>query len=100
MRRLALAVVLFAFVAVPVQAETPRPGVGMIVLDVAVVRPLSVVGSLASTALSIGTLPITFPIGVADESTIFLIHAPWRFTAARVPGSFSDYEDGGDVLGP
>ena len=100
MLRLALAVALFAFVAIPVHAEAPRPGVGMTVLDLAVVRPLCVVGSVVSTALSIGTLPLSFPTGVADESAVFLIHAPWRFTAARVPGSFSRYEDGGDLLGP
>lgn len=100
MRGLALAVLLLSVTAAPVHAEASRPDVGMTIIDVGLVRPLCVVGSLVSTAVGLGTLPITFPMGVADEASVLLIHAPWRFTAARVPGDFGRYEDGGDILGP
>lgn len=100
MRGSVLAALLFSFSALPAHAATPRPDVGMAIVDVLLVRPLCVVGSLVTTALSLGTLPITVPTGVGDESAVYLIHAPWRFTAGRVPGDFDSYEDGGDILGP
>jgi hypothetical protein len=102
MRRIALALALFALFALPAQAHAEaEPGnVGMILLDALVVRPLCVVGSTASTALSIGTMPATWLIGAGDESALYLINAPWRFTSGRVWGRFGDYEDGGDIMGP
>lgn len=101
MRRTALAAALVALFALPAQAHATEPGnVGMILLDALVVRPLCVVGSTASTAVSIGTMPATWLIGAGDESAVYLIHAPWRFTSGRVWGRFGDYEDGGDILGP
>ncbi len=100
MRRIVLAVALVLFFALPAQAHVEPGNVGMVLLDALVVRPLSVVGSTVSTAVSLGTMPYAWLIGAGEESAVYLIHAPWRFTAGRVWGRFDAYEDGGDILGP
>lgn len=103
MKRLfALSLALFSLVLAPLPAAAAGPArtsVGMKVLDVALVRPLSAVGSVASTALFLGTLPVTFLTGISDPSAYLFVIAPWRFTSSRYVGEFEAYRDGGDIFG-
>ncbi len=74
--------------------EQVQPTAGMKVLDLLVVRPLSIVVSTASTAFYIGTVPITFPAGVSEPAARIFVEAPWRFTGMRYLGDFQHYKDG------
>ena len=71
-----------------------NPTAGMKVLDLLVVRPISVVVSCAATAFCVGTMPLAYVIGVGEQSARVLVEAPWRFTAARYLGDFHHYKDG------
>ena len=75
------------------------PPFGSKFVDVALVRPLTMVGSIASTALAVGLSPLTWMTGMGDESVDFMVVAPWRFTAYRYPGEFSSYKDGRNATG-
>jgi hypothetical protein len=72
---------------------------GMKVLDVALVRPGMVAVSVVSNAFFLGTFPLTFAIGIGEQSANLFVIAPWRFTAARFPGEFGAYQDGGTAFG-
>jgi hypothetical protein len=104
MKHLARLVIALAFLLIlPGQAAaqslgSPYTPIGLKVVDVALVRPGMVVVSFASTAFFLGTLPLTFPIGVSEESAYLFVMAPWRFTALRFPGAFESYVDGGTAF--
>ena len=105
MKHLARLVIALAFLLIlPGQAAaqqrfgSPYTPLGLKVVDVALVRPGMVVVSLASNAFFLGTLPLTFPIGVSDECAYLFVMAPWRFTALRFPGAFESYVDGGTAF--
>ena len=70
------------------------PSAGKVVLDLLLVRPFCVVGSLTSTAVCIVTMPAAFLVGVGDQSAHLLVQAPWRFTTGRPLGEFNTYRDG------
>ena len=80
----------------PVLAQESRenPPVGLKILDIIVIRPVSAAVSCVSTALCVGTMPLAYIIGVGEQSARVLIEAPWRFTAGRYLGDFSHYKDG------
>jgi hypothetical protein len=104
MKRIALALIVVLLLALPgaaaaVGPEHPHRPVGLKILDAAVVRPLAMVGSIGSTALCLGIMPITFPIGLARDTVPYMIVAPWRFTHNRYLGDFRNYEDGGTATG-
>jgi hypothetical protein len=82
-----------------ISAARAEPAFATKVVDVALVRPVAMVGSLASTALAVGLSPLTWMTGVGDASVDYLVAAPWRFTAHRDPGEFAEYRDGRNVLG-
>jgi hypothetical protein len=84
--------------AAPGPGQVLTSNLGMKIVDVLLVRPPMVLVSLASNAFWLGTLPITFPTGVSDESLGLFVVAPWRFTVARYPGRFNSYEDGGNAF--
>lgn len=71
-----------------------NPPVGMKIFDLIVVRPISAVVACASTAFCAGTMPLTYVIGVSEQSARVLIEAPWRFTGGRYLGDFYHYKDG------
>ena len=104
-RSLASLVIALAFLLVlPAQAQaqgrgSPYTPFGMKFVDVALVRPPMVAVSAAANAFFLATLPITFPIGVSEQSANLFVIAPWRFTAARLPGEFGAYLDGGTAFG-
>ena len=80
----------------PVLAQEVRenPPVGIKILDIIIVRPLSASVACASTAFCVGTMPLAFITGVGEQSARILIEAPWRFTTGRYLGDFSHYKDG------
>ena len=80
-------------------AEARDPHWSMKALDIAVARPVSIAVSSASTGVFFATLPLTFLMGVGDESTYVLLFAPWRYTAARHVGNFGEYRDGLTIFG-
>lgn len=71
-----------------------NPPVGLKVLDILVIRPISATVASASTVFCVGTMPLAFITGIGEPSARILIEAPWRFTAGRYLGDFSHYKDG------
>ncbi len=86
--------ILFSSAAFADNMEREQPTTGMKVLDLLLVRPLSIVGSSISTAFFLATAPITFPSGVSEQAARLLVDAPWRFTGMRYLGDFHHYKDG------
>jgi len=80
-------------------AEPADAPVGMKILDFVLVRPTTFVLSIVSTAVFIGTVPLTYPIGVSYDLGAYMVAVPWRFTAARHFGNFSEYRDSRTVRG-
>ena len=67
--------------------------------DAVLVRPLALVGAIATTAVFVGTLPLSFPMGIGDECANVLMEGPWRFASGRVLGDLRRYNDGRNWLG-
>jgi hypothetical protein len=80
-------------------AEPQDAPVGMKILDFVLVRPTSFVISLVSTAVFIGTVPLTYPLGFSYDLGNYMVQAPWRYTSSRYYGNFSEYRDDRTVLG-
>ena len=80
-------------------AQEPRqtPPVGLKILDLIVVRPISASVACASTAFCVGTMPLAYLIGIGEQSARFLIEAPWRYTGGRYLGDFQHYKDGNPI---
>jgi hypothetical protein len=74
-------------------AEPADAPVGMKILDFVLVRPTSFVLSIASTAVFIGTVPLTYPMGFSYDLGNYMVAVPWRFTSSRHYGNFSEYRD-------
>lgn len=85
---------LFSSFALAEELSHLQPTGGMKILDLVVVRPLSICVSTLSTAFYIVTVPITFPAGVSEPAARILVEAPWRYTGARYLGEFDRYKDG------
>ena len=79
--------------------EWVEPGWAEQLADAVLVRPLAMVGALASTGVFLGTLPLTFPMGIGDECAHVLMEGPWRFASGRVLGDVRRYNDGRNWLG-
>jgi len=71
-----------------------NPPVGLKILDLIVVRPISASVACVSTAFSLGTMPLAYVTGIGEQSARVLIEAPWRFTGGRYLGDFYHYKDG------
>ncbi len=89
--------ILFSSAAVADGVEREQPTTGKKVLDLLVVRPLSIVGSTLSTAFYLVTVPITVPSGVSEPAARILVEAPWRYTGMRYLGDFNHYRDGNPI---
>jgi hypothetical protein len=89
--------ILFCSAAFADGMEREQPTTGKKVLDLLVVRPLSIVGSTLSTAFYLVTVPITFPSGVSEQAARILVEAPWRYTGMRYLGDFRYYKDGNPI---
>jgi hypothetical protein len=82
---------IFAF-TYPVMAEE-QPSVGIKVVDLLLVRPMSLAVSSVSTGIYIGISPLVFVLGVGEPAARVMVEAPWRFTAGRYLGDFNHYKD-------
>ncbi len=71
-----------------------EPSVVIKILDLVIIRPISVGVATASTALCIGISPLAYLIGVGEPTARVLVEAPWRFTGMRYLGDFEHYKDG------
>ena len=87
---LTMAMLLAAPAAMAEHADAP---VGMKILDFVLVRPTSFVISIVSTAVFIGTVPLTHAMGVAYDLGAYMVVVPWRYTSSRHYGNFSEYRD-------
>lgn len=67
--------------------------VGLEILDALVVRPISAGVSCLTTALYLGTFPITYLAGESKEAEKNLVEKPWRFTHSRALGEIDRYRD-------
>jgi hypothetical protein len=97
---------LAAPVAMAERDDGPQPGDlapgWLMAVDFVFVRPFTLVGAIASTALFIGTTPITYPIGAATGPRGLmpvLVMAPWRFTTSRYYGDFRNFRDNRTLTG-
>ncbi len=86
-------------VAPAAMAKSDDAPVGLKILDIVLVRPVSYVISVASTGVFLGTLPLTFPIGVSYDLGTHMVTVPWRYTAARPYGNFREYRDHRSIHG-
>jgi len=75
-------------------AEESDPTLGLKMVDLVVIRPLSAGVATISTAFFVVTSPLTFVFGVAEPAARVLVEAPWRFTGVRYLGDFEHYKDG------
>ncbi len=89
--------ILFSSAAFADGMDREQPTTGMKVLDLLLVRPLSIIGSSISTAFFLATVPITFPSGVSEPAARILVEAPWRYTGMRYLGDFHHYKDGNPI---
>jgi len=80
-------------------AMAEEPSVGSKVVDLFLVRPISLVGATISTgAYLVMSVPLAIMGGAESASTI-MVDAPWRFTNQRYLGDFSHYKDNGSIAG-
>ncbi|MBW2424580.1 MAG: hypothetical protein JRG86_10045 [Deltaproteobacteria bacterium] len=96
MKRLCVVFAVAVVLTMPMtamSAERSEPAFATKVVDVALVRPLAMVGSIVTSAIAVGISPITWMTGTGDASVDYLVSAPWRFTAHRYPGEFAEYKD-------
>ena len=87
MRLLMLSLAFALCLGVPhaAKAETNVP---LAILDIALVRPIGVVVSTASTAVYTGLAVPFFLMGIHEPAAYLMIEDPWEFTAGRDPGEF------------
>ncbi len=74
----------------------------LMAIDLVLVRPPCFVLSIASTAIFVASLPITYPIGAATgprSLRTYIVNAPWRFTTSRYYGDFARYRDHRTITG-
>ncbi|WAC07935.1 MAG: hypothetical protein OS130_01680 [Thermodesulfobacteriota bacterium] len=89
-------VFIFTFTC-SVMAE--EPSVGSKIVDLFLVRPISLVGATVSTgAYLVMSVPLAIMGGAETASTI-MVDAPWRFTNQRYLGDFSHYKDNNSIAG-
>jgi len=92
-----LAVVFIFTFTCSVMAE--EPSVGAKVVDLLLVRPISLVGAtISSGAYLVMSVPLAIMGGDEEASTI-MVDAPWRFTNQRYLGDFSNYKDNMGIAG-
>ena len=89
-------VFIFTFTC-SVMAEEPSAGAK--VVDLFLVRPISLVGATISTgAYLVMSVPLAIMGGAETASTV-MVDAPWRFTNQRYLGDFSNYKDNSSITG-
>jgi hypothetical protein len=81
------------------QATQQGPSTGAKIADVALVRPVCVVGSTISTAAYLVISPLAYIMGLGEPAARAMVEAPWRFTASRYVGEFDHYRDERPITG-
>lgn len=100
-RAFAVAVVVLSLaVAAPVLAadndDSPAPSAVAMTVDAAVVRPASLVATVAGTGLFIVSLPFSLLGHNADKAGERLVAEPAKYTFTRPLGNFQAQTPGGD----
>lgn len=75
------------------------PSVGAKIADVALVRPVCMVGSTISTAAYLVISPFAYVMGLGEPAARVMVEGPWRFTSSRYIGEFNHYKDERPVTG-
>ena len=96
-RLVPIALTLAILLAPAVAVADDAPSAGMKALDVALVRPVSMLLSFASLGVYLGISPLTTFMGIGEETAEAMVLAPWRYTSGREIGRFDRYRDGGDI---
>ena len=74
------------------------PALGLKLLDLLVVTPLSAGLTGISTIVYVATFPVTYALGVSEESERILVEIPGRFARARELGELDRYIDEPPVI--
>lgn len=90
MRLLMLSLVFALSLGVPQLAKADT-NVPLAVVDIALVRPVAMVVSTASTAVFTGLAVPLYMMGISEGAARVMIEKPWWFTAGRPPGDFVNY---------
>jgi hypothetical protein len=86
---LAVAALIAGTVPAPVMADTSGNEEGddsAVVLDLAVLRPIGLVATIAGTAIFIVSLPISLPTGSVGKTFNSLVKQPAKYTFYRTLG--------------
>jgi hypothetical protein len=75
------------------------PSVGAKIADVALVRPVCMVGSTISTAVYLVISPFAYVMGLGEPAARTMVEGPWRFTGSRYIGEFNHYKDERPITG-
>jgi hypothetical protein len=78
--------------------ETWRPSAGLKVVDLVLVRPVSLSVAIGSTLTLLGLSIPVYLIGMGDPALEIMVKAPWRFTNARPLGDFGHYKDDEPIM--
>jgi hypothetical protein len=80
-------------------ATQGAPSVGAKIADVALVRPVCLVGSTISTAAYLVISPLAYAMGLGEPAARAMVEGPWRFTGSRYVGEFDHYKDDRPITG-
>jgi hypothetical protein len=94
LRLLMLSLVFALSLGLPHAAKAER-NLPLAVVDIALVRPVAMVVSLASTAVYTGLAVPFYMMGVSDGAARAMVETPWWFTAGRPAGDFTHYYEPG-----
>jgi hypothetical protein len=103
-----LTVMVICAFTCPVTAQTEmRSGpearqeapVALKIVDILFVRPVCLVGSMASTVTYLAISPLAYVLGIATPAARTMVEGPWRFTSYRYIGQFNHYVDEQPVTG-
>ena len=94
-------IVVVLFVAIALIA-TSGPAFGVdemnIPVDVLIIRPVALVGTVLGTVLFVVALPFSIPSGSVNMTAKKLIVAPFKFTFTRPLGEFDAVSEPGKTL--
>lgn len=69
---------------------TPDVTAGTMILDVVLVRPVSIIATVFGAATYVVALPFTLPTGSVDEAGRKLVAEPFKYSFKRPLGQLSD----------
>ena len=94
-------IVVVLFVAIALIA-TSGPAFGVdemnIPVDVLIIRPVALVGTVLGTVLFVVALPFSIPSGSVKMTAQKLIVEPFKYTFTRPPGEFDEMREPSEAL--